>query len=34
MEWEVLGMGRTWDLARIGVRRGWDYALVPGHVLV
>jgi len=25
-EWDALGTGRTWEMARPGVRRGWDYA--------
>ena len=33
-EWEVLGVGTTWEVSRAGVRRGWDYALVPGYALV
>jgi hypothetical protein len=24
-EWDELGTGRTWELARTGIRRGWDY---------
>ncbi len=25
-EWNALNTGRSWDDARVGIRRGWDYA--------